>query len=154
MHPWYAEGLRFECTRCGACCSGPPGYVLYTDAEAVAIAAKLGIEVPEFIEKYTSEFGMEISGRTRTLREVPTEHGLDCVFLDRISCPGSAVCSIHDVRPSQCQTFPFWPEHIESPRTWQRAARYCEGIGRGEKLQLVQIRIQLERHRADRAQRG
>ena len=24
---WYSEGLRFECTQCGACCSGEPGYV-------------------------------------------------------------------------------------------------------------------------------
>ena len=25
--PWYRDGLRFACTRCGACCTGAPGYV-------------------------------------------------------------------------------------------------------------------------------
>ncbi|MFM1805538.1 MAG: hypothetical protein RL136_2417, partial [Planctomycetota bacterium] len=28
--PWYAEGLRFECTQCGNCCSGGPGAVWFT----------------------------------------------------------------------------------------------------------------------------
>ena len=27
---WYRDGLRFECTRCGACCTGAPGYVWVT----------------------------------------------------------------------------------------------------------------------------
>ena len=27
---WYAKGLRFTCTQCGNCCSGPPGTVAFT----------------------------------------------------------------------------------------------------------------------------
>ena len=25
--PWYNDGLRFTCTRCGHCCTGEPGFV-------------------------------------------------------------------------------------------------------------------------------
>ena len=28
--PFYAEGLRFSCERCSACCRGEPGYVFLT----------------------------------------------------------------------------------------------------------------------------
>ena len=31
--PWYADGLRFECTQCGDCCSGEPGYVWVDEDE-------------------------------------------------------------------------------------------------------------------------
>ena len=27
--PWYADGLSFECTMCGNCCTGPPGAVWF-----------------------------------------------------------------------------------------------------------------------------
>lgn len=149
--PWFADGLSFECTQCGACCSGAPGYVLFTDDDAEAIAARLSIRREEFIERYTVKLPSEICGRKRSLREVETEHGLDCVFLDRATIPGKALCSIHDLRPSQCRTFPFWPEHIESPRAWQRLGRSCEGVGRGPTVSLTQIRIQVESHWKDRA---
>ena len=32
--PWYRDGLRFTCTRCGNCCTGAPGYV-WVDADAM-----------------------------------------------------------------------------------------------------------------------
>ena len=25
--PWYKNGLRFECQRCGSCCKGEPGMI-------------------------------------------------------------------------------------------------------------------------------
>ena len=31
--PWYREGLRFECIRCGGCCTGFPGTVRVTNEE-------------------------------------------------------------------------------------------------------------------------
>src|SRR6266404_2835548 len=40
--PWYENGLRFECTRCGHCCTGPSGYVWVNDEEIDQIAAYRG----------------------------------------------------------------------------------------------------------------
>jgi Fe-S-cluster containining protein len=150
---WYKDGLRFECTMCGACCSGPSGYVLFNDEEAAAIARRLGVTVDRFIEEYTEDMGVTIAGRRRSIREVRTEHGHDCVFLDRVSAPGKAVCSLYEDRPQQCRSFPFWPEHIESARAWNELARTCEGIGRGGFVPASEIRLTAERHRRDRAPR-
>ena len=36
---WYQDGLAFECTRCGACCTGAPGYVWVNDEEIARLAA-------------------------------------------------------------------------------------------------------------------
>ena len=134
---WYADGLRFECTCCGACCTGPPGFVLFTDEEATAMAARLGISVPEFLERYTHE-----TAEGRSLQERLTHEGYDCVFLDRESVPDKAVCTLYEARPLQCRTFPWWPENLEHPRHWQRLARTCEGVGRGPLIPVEAIRIQ------------
>ena len=137
---WYAKGLRFECTMCGECCTGAPGFVSYTEEEALSIAKHLGITVDEFTQRYTHDTG--VKGLSRSLNETETTFGFDCVFLDRESQPGKAVCSLYGARPKQCQTFPWWPGHLASPRAWQRAAKSCEGIGRGPFVPIEDIRIQ------------
>ncbi|MBL8747336.1 MAG: YkgJ family cysteine cluster protein [Phycisphaerae bacterium] len=149
--PWYSDGLRFECTQCGRCCSGAPGYVLFTSEEAERIAERLGVSVQEFLDRYTTHLKMPVSGRSRTFKEIESEHGNDCIFLDRATQPGKTLCAIHDLRPAQCRTFPFWPEHVESPRSWQRLSRECEGIERGPIVPLTQIRVQVEISQRDRA---
>jgi Fe-S-cluster containining protein len=137
MSTWYEpDGLQFECTMCGACCSGGEGFVLFTDAEAEAIARRLKLAVPEFLARHT-----HMTEAGRSLKEIQTEHGLDCVFLDRSTIPGKAVCSLYEDRPTQCRTFPFWPEHIESRRAWQRLSKHCEGINRGSFVPVESIRI-------------
>src|SRR5204863_9053608 len=46
-------GLRFKCTMCGNCCTGPEGYVLVTDEEIAALAKRLGMTDREFFDRYT-----------------------------------------------------------------------------------------------------
>ena len=45
-------------------------------------------------------------------------------------------CSIHPAKPTQCRTFPFWPELVESKSEWNRTGRYCPGIGKGPLIQI------------------
>jgi Fe-S-cluster containining protein len=137
---WYEDGLRFECTLCGHCCSGPPGIVRFTDDEAAQMAAKLRITVQEFRSRYTRR----VDGAP-SLREVETEHGLDCVFLDRVTMPGKAICSLYEARPSQCRTFPWWPEHLRTPGAWKQLGKTCEGVGRGPVVPASEIRISAKR---------
>jgi Fe-S-cluster containining protein len=129
-------GLRFGCTMCGNCCTGPEGYVLYSEAEGAAIAARLGISVEEFIRDYTKETMLG-----RSLREKPSERGLDCVFLDRQRVPGKAVCGIYEDRPEQCRTWPFWKSLVQSRHAWETAKRMCPGLDRGRLIPPEQIRI-------------
>ena len=46
--PWFKDGLRFQCTGCGDCCTGAPGFVWVNGQEIAALAARLGQSVEEF----------------------------------------------------------------------------------------------------------
>lgn len=136
---WYAEGLRFSCTQCGNCCTGPPGAVWFTADEGRAIAQQLGITEAAFYEQYAHKIDARWS-----LTERETEHGFDCIFLDRTTNPGKAACSIYHARPTQCRTWPFWPENLRSRRVWQAVKRNtpCPGMDTGKLVPIEQIRIQ------------
>jgi len=96
--PWYREGLRFECTGCGDCCTGAPGYVWVTNEEIAAIAERLALSVEEFEKRFVRKVGVR-----KTLIDI-AERNWDCVFLDE----KSRKCTIYDHRPRQCRTWPFW----------------------------------------------
>ena len=135
--PWYAEGLRFSCSQCGNCCTGPPGAVWFEPAEGRAMAAALGLDEPTFLERYART----VAGR-RSLREVRQDGRFDCVLLE--SRPdGSTGCSVYRARPTQCRTWPFWPELLESPEAWESARREtpCPGMGSGTLVPVERIRI-------------
>jgi hypothetical protein len=116
--PWYADGLRFECSACGRCCGGGPGYVWTSEAEAEAMARHLGLDPGEFRRLYARRLWRGLSLREKS--------NYDCILLD-----GSGRCSAYPVRPRQCRTWPFWPGNLASRSAWSAAGRRCPGIGQG-----------------------
>lgn len=128
--PWYAEGLQFDCTQCGDCCTGDPGAVWVTDQELSAIAAELGKPVGEVRLLQTKLLG----GRW-SLSDCPNG---DCVFLD----PQTRRCTVYAARPMQCRTWPFWPSNIESTDSWKRTCERCPGSGTGTLHTLELIHTQ------------
>jgi Fe-S-cluster containining protein len=135
---WFAQGLRFECTQCGNCCTGPPGTVWFSPAEGRALAAALGLDVRAFHD----QCARRVDGRW-SLRERQTSFGYDCIFLDRESAPSKAVCSVYHTRPAQCRTWPFWPENLTSKRMWAAVKRRtpCPGMDSGPLIPSEKIRI-------------
>ncbi len=122
IEKWYSAGLHFECSQCGLCCGGCPGYVWVTDEEILRIAEYLDMEVDDFVEKYLFEENSRLS-----LREQPN---YDCIFLEQ---NGNAKrCRIYSVRPQQCRTWPFWKYNIKSEKRWLEANLRCPGINRGK----------------------
>lgn len=123
--PWYADGLRFECTGCGRCCTGSGGYAWVTVDEAFALAAGLGLDVNEFGRRYLRR----VNGRY-ALVDCP---GGDCVFLV------GKTCAVYENRPAQCRAFPWWPATLRSPGAWKRAAEGCEGISELAPLVVAEV---------------
>lgn len=113
--PWYKDGLRFACTQCGQCCTGAPGYVWIDEKEILEMALFLKISVEEFTRTYTRQ----VNGRL-SLKEFPKSY--DCIFLR------GKQCMLYGSRPRQCRTFPFWPENIESKKSWEETGKRCEGV--------------------------
>ena len=128
--PWYHEGLRFECTQCGACCSGEPGYVWVEPDEIEAMAVFMKLSVDDFESKFVRTVGTE-----KSLREYPDG---DCILLD----PKQRTCLVYDARPTQCRTWPFWDSTTQSKRAWKETCDVCPGAGTGTLYTLDQIEIQ------------
>ena len=124
--PWYVDGLRFSCQRCGSCCTGAPGYVWLQTEEAAAIAARLGMESAGFLSRYTRRAFGGLS-----LRE---EADGRCVLFES----GSG-CRAYEVRPRQCRTWPFWARIVATPTAWEREAADCPGMGVGDLVGAEEI---------------
>ena len=120
--PWYAEGLRFSCTQCGKCCTGEPGFTWISEAEIAALAEHLGVDRAEFLQRYTKTAFRDGEQR-KSLTEKP---GGDCVFFIR-----GVGCTVYELRPKQCKTWPFWGRLVASKTDWEVAARECPGMNRG-----------------------
>jgi len=152
---WFdEEPVRFECTLCGNCCTGPSGFVLFSREEGERIAHRLGISYADFYEGYTHDTPAGRSLRERRFVEPSGTVSHDCVFLDRDAQPGALVCSLYEDRPTQCRTFPYWPEHMGSRRSWQLLGKSCEGVGGGNFVPASEIRIQRAEQERSRLDRG
>lgn len=128
--PWYKEGLGFECTQCGKCCTGQPGYVWVNEEEMAAMAKALNISVELFKKRYTRQ-------RDNGFALTEKKPNNDCVFLK------DKKCEVYQARPSQCQTFPWWKENLNTEESWNLAAKECEGISQIAPIvpyeQIIQI---------------
>lgn len=131
--PWYHEGLRFQCTGCGDCCTGSPGYVWVNKAEIAALAEAVGEpDIEQFEARYVEKIGVR-----KSLKELP-EANYDCVFLDK----ETRKCQVYDARPRQCRTWPFWGSNIASEEKWQATCEVCPGSGRGKLYDIAAIHEQ------------
>jgi Fe-S-cluster containining protein len=129
--PWYRDGLRFNCTQCGDCCTGAPGFVWVNKEEIAALAQQVGIaDVDRFEHLYVRSVGLR-----KSLVEFPNG---DCVFFD-----GEArKCTVYEARPRQCRTWPFWDSNLRSEKDWQHTCEVCPGSGKGKLYSIEHIEAQ------------
>ena len=115
---FFDEGLRFECRRCGDCCTGAPGVVRASSKEVTDMAAYLEMTLSQAIDAFLSpwENGYRIK---------EDGHGR-CLFFEN-------GCRIYPVRPAQCRTFPFWFSNLRSEARWESIRRQCPGIDTGRR---------------------
>jgi Fe-S-cluster containining protein len=135
--PWYRDGLRFECRPdCGVCCTNHEdyAYVYLADGDLERMAELLQMTPEAFEEQYTTSD----DGWTVLRMDEP-----DCPFLEQ------GRCRVYEARPTQCRTFPFWPENLSSAVRWRRLRRFCPGVDSGDLHPLRVIRSHLVRHRRD-----
>lgn len=114
--PWWAAGLPFSCSQCGKCCEsrGDVAHVYVGRADQERLASHLGLSLQVFRKRYTRfEPGGYLGLRF--------ENG-SCIFLDGKSC------SVHEAKPVQCRTWPFWPELLQDPETYRKEVlEFCPG---------------------------
>jgi Fe-S-cluster containining protein len=117
------EHVRFACERgCINCCT-QEGLIHLTEDDLVRAARFVGMSPAAFEKKYVVRSRHELRFRKPRKKQCPflLDHG----------------CSIHPAKPTQCRTFPFWPELLEREVEWKEAATYCPGIGQGPLIQIA-----------------
>lgn len=126
--PFYENGLKFECQGSGNCCTshGEFGFVFLTLEDRRRFAKHLGLSTAAFTKTYC-----ELKDGVWHLKEDPKNP--DCMFLK------NKRCSVYEARPTQCRTWPFWPE-VMNPKAWQsEVASFCPGIGKGRLWSKTEI---------------
>lgn len=105
------------CSQCkGLCCNGEKGNIWVNKKEIIAIADFLKTDPKVFISNYLRKIGYRYS-----IKELKTGDNYACLFFDN----KKNGCSIYDVRPEQCKTFPFWPFFKNNP---ELAIKECPGV--------------------------
>lgn len=127
---WFREGLPFTCQGCGDCCRGPGGVVWLNEQEMTAMAARLGLPLEGFTRRYVRLIGGDYA-------LVDNIKG-DCVFLGE-----DGRCAVYEERPTQCRTFPWWPEIVESRDSWENCHYDCPGINKGKVHSVREILARL-----------
>lgn len=123
------NGLQFQCQGSGKCCTshGEYGFVFLTLEDRQRFAKHLKIPTQVFTKNYC-----EKKGGVWHLRE---EKGKpDCMFLKQKQC------TVYHARPTQCRTWPFWPE-VLNPKSWKKdVVSFCPGIGKGKVYSADEIK--------------
>jgi Fe-S-cluster containining protein len=102
---------QIDCTACANCCRVATVKIAERDAEK--LAKRLGVSPSQFLLEYTREDAEE----GRVLKR--NQDG--CVFLE------GNLCSVYDVRPHTCVTFPHLTRGAGSllSRLWEMPDRAC-----------------------------
>ncbi|MBX2988571.1 MAG: YkgJ family cysteine cluster protein [Bdellovibrionaceae bacterium] len=129
---WWSQGVRFQCQGSGKCCTshGEYGFVYLTLHDRQQFAKHLGLTTQAFTRQYC-----ERTDGVWHLKE--RKENPDCLFLD------GKRCSVYEVRPMQCRTWPFWPE-VMNPKSWAKdVVSFCPGVGKGRTWSREEIETAL-----------
>ena len=116
------EGFSFAfnpsaCEVCeGNCCIGESGYIWVTPTEIQNIASYLKLSETDFRVQHLRKIQYRYSLKERQVGE-----SFECEFFNMTQ----KKCTIYDVRPNQCRTFPFWDYFKEHTKEVEKE---CPGI--------------------------
>lgn len=130
---WWRKGVQFSCTGSGKCCTshGEYGFVYLNLDDRQRFAKHFKMRTSDFTRKYCAK-----TGGIWHLKENPEDP--NCMFLKGKSC------GVYEGRPTQCRTWPFWPE-VMNAKTWKDEVKaFCPGVGRGPVISAESIERQLK----------
>ena len=126
----YKNGIRFECQGSGKCCVSREsyGFVYLSDSDIIRFSKYLKLTIKKFKEKYCQLTDGFIHLIERT------ELKGNCIFLK------DKKCSVYEGRPSQCRTWPFWNENMNSKVWNEDISLNCPGVGKGGIVKAKKIK--------------
>ena len=151
---WWSKGVYFNCTECGKCCQ-VEGEVWLSPNEVSDIAIFKGITTEDFFDNFgldrrdgwiklknkesqsnhekSREYNINKNKEEIKKFAVGEDEGEPCIFLS-----ADNKCSIYEVRPLQCSTYPYWPRIMKSPEAWMNEKVEIENEERMNKTEGVE----------------
>jgi len=125
--PFWKEGIQFECQGTGRCCvsRGAYGFVYLSLKDRRRFAVHLGLSTREFTQQHCAK-----TGGWFHLKEKEKA----CPFLLGKNC------TVYEARPTQCRTWPFWPENMQAKAWSKEVAAFCPGVGKGRLYSAEEIK--------------
>lgn len=133
---WWHAGVRFECQGSGGCCisRGEYGHVFLTLDDRRRLARLLKLSTSAFTRKHCHR----LAGLWHLIEDPKIP---ECRFLKNNRC------QVYSARPTQCRTWPFWPE-VMGAKTWKKeVAAFCPGVGKGPVIPREKIELSLATER-------
>lgn len=143
MKPKFWEnGLQFQCQGSGRCCVSHGGYgnVYLTKEDRQRLSQHLGVSQGTFTRTHCEQ--------KHEIWKLKDRADKACVFLQ------DKKCSVYEARPTQCRTWPFWPEVLEPKRWNKEVASFCPGVGKGRVWTREEIEVQLKEQIASESEYG
>ena len=122
------DEIQFQCQGSGKCCvsHGEYGYVYLSLQDRQRMAKDMQLTTQSFTKQYCQK-----KDGYWAIKDNP--NGPDCIFLK------AKKCTVYAGRPTQCRTWPFWPE-VMSPKSWRKdVVQFCPGIGKGKIFRREEI---------------
>ena len=125
----YTKGIRFKCQGSSNCCvsRGEFGFVYLSNKDVERLCLFTNLEKNDFIKIYCDK----TNGFTHLKEKFKNGN---CVFLK------DKKCSIYKARPTQCRTWPFWSENINTKKWNDEISKLCPGIGKGKIISKKKIK--------------
>ncbi|MBY0314260.1 MAG: YkgJ family cysteine cluster protein [Bdellovibrionales bacterium] len=123
---WWSDGLKFECQQSGKCCvsHGEYGFVYVTREDRRNMAQTLKMSTIQFTKKFCDK-----SDGIYHIKDT----GSECLFLLNNKC------TVYKSRPTQCRTWPWWPETMNAKAWKKEVVTFCPGVGKGRKWSAEEI---------------
>lgn len=131
------EEFKWTCTACGRCCRGP-GAVYFTENDLSKIRQYLNLDNPTKSnqQKWNNLLKRLVQKKQNNFFVHQTEDA--CMFLSEDN-----KCTIYEVRPLQCRTFPFWTSNFEDKESYKALRALSPGVrnGRGQSFSNQEVVI-------------
>ena len=124
----FKKGIKFKCQGSSNCCisRGSYGYVYLSKIDLANIVNYFNISINLFKKKYC-----DYSNGYLHLKEIHSNGNYQ--FLD------NKRCTIYPARPTQCRTWPFWKENMNTKKWNNEIIDFCPGIGKGRLISFSMI---------------
>ena len=130
--PWYKDGLRFECTKCGDCCKSWEGSIWLVGDDLSVLAKHLNMPEQEFAIKYTNNNFEDL--------QIQRKSNGECPFL-----ANGTTCSIYEAQPNQCRSYPFMRLIENSQENWNNITKKCPGANQGTLIDADEITARIKK---------